>query len=359
VRSVPVLRLGVGLYLAACGGAPPEAVEPVRPVKLFTVGAAGESGRREYPATLSPQVDAMLGFEVPGRIVEFPVREGERVEAGHVLARIDPRDYEARLGAARAEVRKAEADLRRGLSVRREDAGAISMAMIDLLRRSVEVAHAQQVEAQKAVEDATLRAPIAGLVARKLVDDFANVQAKEPVVNLQDDAVIEAVVNLPERDLATMVPPKTRERATEVLAPEVVIAARPGQSYKAQVKEFAPTADPVTRTFKLTLTLGRPEDILMLPGMTGKAMLSFGALTGSGETGLRVPARAVVAGPERTPYLWVVSPETMVVERRDVRLGGIVGDQVEILDGLRAGETIAIAGVHGLRAGMTVRRLES
>jgi RND family efflux transporter MFP subunit len=331
----------------------------VRPVKLLTVGAAGASGRREYPATLSPQVDAMLGFEVPGRIVEFPVREGDRVETGQVLARIDARDYDARLGAARAEVRKAEADLRRGLSVRHEDAGAISMAMIDLLRRSVEVARAQQTEAQKAVEDATLRAPIAGRVARKLVDVYANVQAKEPVVNLQDDAVIEAVVNLPERDLATMTPPETRERATALLAPEVVISARPGQSYAAQVKEFAPTADPVTRTFKLTLTLGRPEDMLMLPGMTGKALLSFGALAATGGLGLRVPAHAVVTGPERTPFLWVVAPETMVVERRAVRLGGIVGDQIEVLDGLHAGEIISIAGVHDLRDGMTVRRLES
>ena len=68
---------------------------------------------------------------------------------------------------------------------------------------------------------------------------------------------------------------------------------------------------------------------------------------------------AVVTGADRTPFVWIVEPETMVARQRAVRLGRVVSDQIEILEGLRAGDTIATAGVHQLRDGMRVRRLES
>jgi len=128
--AAATLALGIG-----CGDAPPEAPEPIRAVKMLTLGEGAAAGRREYPATLSPALDALLGFEVPGRIVAFPVTEGEAVETGAILARLDARDYEAKRHAARASLRKADADLARALAVRKEDSGAISMAMIDLYRR--------------------------------------------------------------------------------------------------------------------------------------------------------------------------------------------------------------------------------
>jgi multidrug efflux system membrane fusion protein len=104
--------LCVGVF-AACTKEPVQHVDPVRPVKMLTIGASGEAERREYPGTIEAIQHVDMAFEVPGRVIEFPVEEGQQVAKGEVLARLDPRNYEAKHESAAAIVRKSEADLAR------------------------------------------------------------------------------------------------------------------------------------------------------------------------------------------------------------------------------------------------------
>ena len=141
------------LLAGGCDKEPPPQPQVVRPVKMLTIEGPGAVQQREYPATVKATQQADMGFEVPGRIVEFLVKEGQIVESGEVLARLDDRDYQAELEKAKANQRKALADLNRSLSIYREDPGAISTGAIDSDRRAKEVTDAAVQQAEKAVEE--------------------------------------------------------------------------------------------------------------------------------------------------------------------------------------------------------------
>jgi multidrug efflux system membrane fusion protein len=339
------------LFFGGCEKQTDEQPTVVRPVKMLTIEGPGTSSQREYPATVKATQQADMGFEVPGRIVEFLVDEGQTVEAGKVLARLDDRDYQADLEKARANQRKALADLERSLSIYKQDKGAISKGAIQSDRRAKEVTDAALLQAEKAVEDTVLRAPFDGYVARKLVEDFANVQAKEPVLILQDISQLEVEVSVPERDIAQGIPRQSPEEITQRVKPEVSVSSIPDRTFPARVKEFATTADPSTRTFQVRLIFEPPEDVSILPGMTARVITNVVR-----EGGISIPLIAAQSDADLQAFVWKVDPESMTVSRQPVMLGAVHGAQVDIESGLEQGDVIATSGLRYLEDGMQVRR---
>jgi len=342
------------LGLAGCGEEVAPEKPAARPVKTLRIGDAGAQRTLEYPGQVEAVQHAELGFEVSGRIVEFPVDEGQLVAEGELLAKLDPRDFEAGLDAQRAQVRAAQAEFGRVKTL--FDREVTSAQELDRARRTYEVTQAKLRTAEKAVEDADLRAPFAGVVARKLVKDFRNVQAKEPVLVLQDDSSLQLVVAIPEGDWVFARRDLPVEEREKVLRPRVTVSNYPDQEFPATVREVATTADPATRTFDVTLAFSVPDSINVLPGMTAKGSLDVSGSTVGSE--LSIPAQAVVQDQGAAPYVWRVDPEAMTVSRVDVDLGEFSGDQIEVKRGLSAGDEIAVSGVHQLSDGMTVRRFE-
>jgi RND family efflux transporter MFP subunit len=356
IRSVALVTgFGVGLLLAGCGGPPAEKEPPIRPVKIHTIGSLEPTALREFPGTIRAYQTAEMGFEVPGRIMEFRVREGDTVEKDAVLARLDARDYEAQRKVAQANQEKAQLDLTRSENIFKEDPGAISQDDIERDRRAVKVTQAQLEIAQKAVADTELRAPFAGVMARKLVEDFANVLAKEAVLILQDNSVLEIEVAVPERDfVGRKYQNETKEQLSERLAPEVIVSSLPDREFPARIKEFATTADPVTRTFSVKFNFDNPEDVNILPGMTARVRVVIDP-----ESAWSVPGTAAQADENEQPYVWKVDPESMKVSRSPVELGPLTGDRVLLTGGVEKGDQVAISGVTSLREGMQVRKYEN
>lgn len=340
----------------ACGEAPVEEAPVVRPIKMVTVGS-GDAGRlREYPGEVSAVQNAELAFEVPGRIVEFAVEEGQRVEADALLARLDARNYQAQLDSAKAFLRKARSDYARERSIYREDPGATTEAALETYQRAVGVSEAEYRQAEKAFEDTELRAPFSGVMARKLIDDFQNVSAQDPVLILQDDSSLEIKVSVPEADLTLAGGDGTVDSATARFRPSVVVTTFPDRRFPARFKEFTTTADPVTRTFEATFAFENPPEVSVLPGMTAKAILTLPRAASSGA--VEVPVNAIAADETGSPFVWVVDPDSMRVRPTPVELGALSGSKSEILSGLANGDLIAISGVNHLREGMQVSLLE-
>jgi RND family efflux transporter MFP subunit len=350
-----MVALGVCLTLivAACDD---QVVEPepiVRPVKVHTIGKADDSSRREYPGSIRAFQHADMGFEVAGRIEEFLVREGDDVVQGDVLARLDPRDYEAELKAQQANVRKAESDLKRSLNIYKEDPGAISTETIDTHQRALDVAKAKLAISQKAVDDTKLLAPFSGRMARKLVEDYKNVQAKEPVLILQDTSTLEIEVNVPERDIAISPTERMSEKVTKRTSPEVIVSALPHLKFRAWIKEFASAADPVTRTFSVKLNFENAGDVNILPGMTARVQVTVNP-----ERAWTIPVSAALADDNGKAFVWKLDPDTKAVSRAPVELGDLIDDRVRITAGLDEGDLVAISGVNELRDDMIVRILQ-
>lgn len=343
----------VALVVTACEQQVVEQEPVVRPIKFHTIGKADTAARREYPGSIRAYQHADLGFEVGGRIIEFYVREGEDVVQGEVLARLDPRDYEADLKAAQANLRKAESDLRRSRNIYKEDPGAISKETIDTHKRAVDVSNANLAISQKALDDTRLRAPFSGRMARRLVEDFETVQAKQPVLVLQDTSTLEIEINVPERDVAEAPTDRRNEIVQARTEPEIIVSALPHLKFPGWIREWASTADPVTRTFAIRLNFKNPGNVNILPGMTARAQVTVNP-----ERAWSVPVTATVAADDGSPFVWKIDTETKAVARAPVELGDLVGDRVRIVSGLEEGDLVAVSGVNQLRDGTVVRLIE-
>ena len=357
IPRASVLALGLVLALMAVGCEQPviETVEVVRPVKMMTLGAGAGGATLEYPGRVDALLTANVAFEVPGLVIELPVQEGELVDEGQLLARLDARDYEAQRDAVLASPNVSWADYQRYQDLYAADAA--SLQDLEVARRTYEVSEANLRIVEKAVEDTYLRAPFAGIVARRIVDDFENVQAKESIVTLQDDSVLEVKVAIPESD-ALLAPRGSMGKRNERADFTVVLSSLPGRVFPARLTEFATIADPVTRTFEVTFQFEPPDDVSLRPGMTAKVVAQ---LRTEETSTFMVPSVAVVGSEGGGAFVWIVdtSSISMTVSRREVQVGEMSGNEIEILSGLRNGETIAISGTRSLDDGMQVRRLES
>ena len=341
---------------AACEQSPPETPEVVRPVRVVTVAGVAGGGTLEYPGEIQGVQRADLAFEVPGRIVEFPAREGITVAEGELLARLDATDYRASLDAAEARFRSSSETFERFSEI--FERGAISQQELDTRQRQFEVERAQLDSARKAFADTSLTAPFSGRVGRTYVDNFTNVQAKQPVLSLQDLSVLEIVVNIPEQDWLRARPGLTLAQQSERVRPTVSLSSAPERTFPAVVTEVSAAADPVTRTFEARARFDPPEDLQILPGMSASVSVTIPADVEPDAVATYLPASAVMGANDGTPLVWIVDPSTMTVAARSVTVGELSGSDIEILAGLDVGDRVAVSGVQHLRDGMRIRELE-
>ena len=358
LKSLPVIF--VILVLAGCGKAPePELAPPVRPVKMMVVGANDQTPTWEFPGKVTAIRDVELAFEVQGRIIELPIEDGLKADEGDLLARLDPKDYEAARDAAIANRKAMRSAYVRAKKIFKQGAG--SQAEVDKTERDILVAEQDLVKAQKALDDTVLKAPYSGVVASKLAEDFQNVRAKEPILIFQDTSTLEIDVNVPERDFVRMEPGLSLEQRTERVKPRIAVSSIPGKLFPARLKSFTTTADPVTRTYKVTFSFENPPAFNILPGMTARVILSRPerAMNGmQGTTNMLIPAVAVAADENANAYVWRVDADTGKVSRTPVTLGDMSGSDIRISSGLDVGDRIAISGAAHLQEGMKVRPLD-
>ena len=227
-----------------------------------------------------------------------------------------------------------------------ERSQAVARAEVDQKRTTMEVARSRFAAARKEFEDSRLVAPFSGVIARRYVENFQNVQAKEPIVSLQDLSELEIVIHVPER-----VVHHAPRRAVGV----AVFEALPGRTFPVQLRTFSSEADPQTQTYEAVLSMVRPQDVTILPGMAAEVLPD--SASGGAEEPLTVPLRAVSAGADGSSQVWVVDPESQRVALRQVEIDRLSGDVAVIRAGLEPGEQIVTAGVQHLRDGMRVRPL--
>ncbi len=352
-----------GMFLLSCGKEEKQApAKPVvRPVKLMSLSSAGAMEKFTFPGMVRASQRVDLAFQVSGTLVELPIREGQNVKKGDLIARIDPQDFktnlrkaEGQLAKAKAALDRARSDYERIIRIQKEDPGAASQSMVDRRRAAVDAAKAEVESLKAAVKGARdklsytyLRAPFSGIIARRYVDNFQEVRAKQPIVSLQDIFHIEILIDLPEMLMAKI------KKGTSLSFAE--FASAPGKKYELSKKEIATQADPKTQTYRVVLLMKAPEGVRILPGMTANVTLYTLLGKGTGEQFV-IPAVAVFADDAGNSNVWVVDEKTMTVHKQKVTTGELTGtDSIRILSGLRSGQKIAVTGVDQLREGMKVR----
>ena len=349
------------LSLAACSErpAPVAAVEATRPAPILTVGRRTADEALRLPGRVRAARRAELSFDVPGFVDSFSLEEGRRVKAGEVVARLDDRIYRSRLDAARAEFERARNDLARYQRLW-ESEQAVARAEVDDRRARLEAARTSLAAAERDLADTAIKAPFEGVITRRRIEPFTNVQAKQPIAELQDLRALEVVVNVPERLVRRMRP---QQAAVAFLEGERSVEgdrAAPGQALRLELQSFAAEADALTQTYAVVLAVRSvPAGVNLLPGMA--VSLEPAADAGgapAADAAITVPLAAVAADAQGRPGVWVVGDDERVA-RRPVRTGAIVGADIVVESGLAPGERVVAAGVGALREGMAVRPLES
>ena len=343
---LPLCLLMLAPFITSCDSEPAVIEEPVRPIAAIKVGEVQEISGRKFPGRAKATQEADLAFDVGGKLIERPVNIGDVVKKGDVIARLNPREFKARVKSTEAELEKVKKNLERGKKL--VEKSFISEVDYDRLVAAVDKSEAELDLAEKALSDSVMEAPFDGHIANLYVENYQAVVSKETIARLLDTTQIEMVIQLPE-NLISKVSYMEDIRVTFDAFPDVALTAT--------VEEVSNEASQTTRTYPVTLIMQQVDGVVILPGMAGNAS---GTLVMPGTSDevekLVVPVQAVFTpDTEKQDHVWVIDEKSGNVQLRAVKTGQLVRSGIQVIDGIQAGEWIAIAGVHTLREGQKVR----
>lgn len=358
-----VLRFGLRVLacvplLASLGGCRDEqttAEEILPAVSVVEIEAVDFEQDIRASGDLRARYQTMIAAEVAGRVTELAVEEGASVAEGDVVIRIDPERRRLDLAAAQARLSQARANLRQETSkvervrkLRSENISSVERleeaeTALLLAESSVRAEEAAVGVARRALSDASVAAPFAGLVAKRSVELGEFVQPGTSLFELVSMTPLDVVFNLPELD-------SQRLRVGQHV--EVGVAAPADRSFDAVVTFIAPTVDPATRTLRIKAEIDNADGLLR-PGLFARVTVG----TEERRSVLMVPEEAVV---QREGGAWIFRVEEgNRVRRVPVETGTQSKGRIEVRGGVAAGDRIVRRGHGGLADGMVVVVRES
>ena len=337
--------------LAGCSK-PADPPEPLRAVKVVTVGTSAALSGYEFSGEVRPRVESRLGFRVAGKIIRRQAELGQHVKAGDVLAQLDARDYQLATEAARAQMRAAQtnrdlaaADFKRYATLREQN--FISGAELERRDTTLKAAQAQlqQAQAQLASQGnqaryTSLVADVSGVVTAIEAEPGQVVSAGSPVVRIAQDGARDVVFSVPEDKI-----PGVRPGAAVTVKPWAS-----GTSVPGKVREVAASADPVTRTYAVKVSL---DPAVQPPlGATVSVLPALNRPDLAAQV-IKLPTSALRQEGKGTA-VWLVDRGSMTLKSQAVEVTSADGNEAVVSAGLQPGMTVVSAGVHVLQPGQKV-----
>ncbi len=331
--------------------------EPPVPVGVSTARTAEIHEEVTLNGSLIARRTSRLSTEIDGLISEILVDDGDRLERGAVVIRLDPRlariDREAanaRLEEARARKRESERRHRELMELQEtrhvaDTSVDAAKAQIDIDAATVKRAQAELARTVELLERHVVYAPFAAVVSRKLVERGEWVETNTAIAELVDVGVLRLEVPVPQFYYADV------DTETQV---RIRLDAMPDRSFEAQVTRKIPVSDAASRTFRIWIEIPNDERLLA-PGMSARVRLRIAA--GDRAPALLLPRDAVVRKPDGTANVWVIIVEDGITKAvpRLIETGRSYRDHVEIVQGdVRPGQQVVIRGNEILRPGQSV-----
>ncbi len=339
--------------LVGCAKEAPK-VEDIRPVRAMVLTASNVDIDAEFSGEVRPRVESRLAFRVPGKISARKVDPGTVVKKGQVLMQLDARDLRLSQAQAQAGLRAAEttrdlakAELKRYQELRVTN--FVSQAVLDQKLSAFRAAQANVDAAMAGYSGqanqagyASLVSDIDGVVTAVDAEVGTVVSPGTPVVRVAQTSEKEIVIALPENKVDAM---------RKVQDVTVRMWANPGVVIPGKIREVSPVADPATRTYAVKVSIPEAAADVKL-GMTATVQFS----SSTAQPMIRVPLTALFHEKNVTS-VWVIN--NGVVKLVPVQIGGPAGNDVVLVGGAVAGQTIVTAGVNLLKPGQKVKILPS
>ncbi|KRG86096.1 hemolysin D [Stenotrophomonas daejeonensis] len=286
-------------------------------------------------ASLEARAESQVVAKTSGVALAVMVEEGQAVQAGQPLVRLDPDRARLAVAQSEAQMRKLENSYQRAQKLVQQQ--LVSAADVDQLRFDLENARAQYRMATLELSYTTVVAPISGVVASRDIKPGNFVQINSPIIRIVDSGKLEATLNVPEREIAKLKPGQTVELAADAL---------PGRSFTGTVDRVSPVVDTGTGTFRVVTTFSGGEGLQ--PGMFGRLSINYDQRADA----LVVP-RAALLEDGGEPAVYVVRDGKAL--RNEVKLGYDDAGWVEVREGLKQGDEVVVAGKAALREGSAVQ----
>jgi multidrug efflux system membrane fusion protein len=344
-----------GWTFLACGGEEVRAPEPPVPVTLAAVGTSSLGSEIRYGGAIAADASVDVAFKMSGVVEQIVqvrgadgrlrnLQDGDAVRKGDILARLRQHEFRDQVSDAEATLRQAQADYERAAQL--YETRSVSRADYDAAYARYTAARARQSQAGLSLSDATLRAPMNGVILRRAVEVGSLAGPSVPAFTIADTRVVKVVFGVPDVLVAKL-------RLGGRLA--IQAEAMPGAALAGRITRIAPAADPNSRVFEVEAALPNPDAALKV-GMLATLRLAEDTPAAS----LFVPLAAVIR-PVRdtTGYaVYVVrdsagSAPTAALRR--IQLGEVSGNQIAVRDGLARGEQVIVRGATIVADGSPVR----
>jgi RND family efflux transporter MFP subunit len=337
----------LSLLLVACGDEVDLAEKDIlRPVRVMQIGEADNLNGRQFSAVIEAEKQAQLSFGIAGKVEIFDIVESQPVKQGDVLAQMDATDVKITLIRKQADYDKANANYKRGKILVKS--GTISRSDFDQLKASYFSADSQLKASQQNLKYTKIVAPFDGIIVERFVKEFEEVNAKQPIVELQDLSNLLIKINVSEKVMQKSRRPDG-ERSFHVQFDNYK-----DKKFPVKLKEAVTRADEVSQTFEVTFALPTTKDIQLLPGMTGLLIVEQSAKSGSE---IFIPANTVLSdGQGRYVFLLDVDTQNVGrVKRINIKVDELTANGLKIHSGLNQGDLLITAGMTQLTDGMKVK----
>ncbi len=296
-------------------------------VELLEIKDETVSEALELTGDVMPWEKLGLCFKVGGRVKKIYVDEGDKIRAGQLIAELDPTDYDLTRKLAQSQVDALKPHLERARKLRKAD--AVPESNLEELESRYQAASLQLSQAKNQLSYARLYAPMDGVVLQRMVAAGDMVGNSRPVIALVDLTRVKVILPLAQRHIG------------QVHEGELVTLTAPGLEGERQGKihTIGLAADPKTRTIPVTVEIDN-KDQKLRAGMLASVKLPVGS-----SQGRYVPFDVITRDLRGRPKVLTYLPEEQRLVSREVTVGSIKGDRIEMLSGLNAGDRILYRGI--------------
>jgi len=300
--------------------------------------------------SIMPEDYARIMAKVAGRIASISVDEGRPVKKGQLLMQIDTFDYtravenvSALKDAANVSFEKASRDFKRMEQLHKSKAISEqnyqdARTALDVAKYRYEQAAVALAIAKRNLKECKVASPISGMVTNKYVNEGELTGPQQVAFVIMQMDKVKVEINLPEEAFGYM---------TEGNKGYVEVDAIPGEVFEGTITKIYPTIDPLSRTFKVTISLNNPE-LKLRSGMTARAKVVEQAKADT----ILAPKTSIIRG-EKGYYVFKVVSNR--IEKIQVHTGIEGTDAIEILKGISSGDVVVTKGITGLKNGMQVK----
>jgi len=358
--ATAVSFLVLALGLSGCAKQDATQVQ-IRPALAYKIPATSGMESDVYAGDIHARIEADHAFRVGGKITQRLVDAGTLVKKGQALARVDPQDVRLAADAGKAQVaaQQTEADFADAELKRYQDLfskGFISKSALDqkvnvanAAKARLNAAHAQSSVSTNQAGYATLTAEMNGVVTQVMAEAGQVVAAGQPVMKIANPQEKELTINVPESKLGEF---KGKDATPREL--RVALSSNPDKYYKARIREIGGSADPVTRTYTVRISLLEQNEAIQL------GMSAYAVFAGANEADtLAVPLSALYVR-DKTTGVWQIGTDGKVALRQvTVIQYRETSAIIKAANGsVKPGDIIVAAGVHKLREGEVVRPIK-